>query len=124
MPRNNDLFSFLRSQDLRKRVQRALQDLESGDIRGNADKLARRLVRDLRAAANEIEKRLDITGAGSRSRAAKKAASTRKRAATKRSTSAKKAAKTRARKSTGTKKKSTGTKKQSTGTRRSAKKRS
>lgn len=93
--RNTDFVSFLRSQGLRKRVARALQDLESGDIRGNAEKLAQRVVRDLRTAANEIEKRLDIGGAGTRSQAAKKAAKTRKRAATKRSAAAKKAAKTR-----------------------------
>ena len=97
--RNTDLFSALRSQGIRKRVARALSDLESGsrDARGNAEKLARRAISDLRAAADALEKRLDIGGAKSRSRAAKKAAKTRKRAATKRSTAAKKGAAKRAR---------------------------
>jgi hypothetical protein len=85
---NSDLFSYLRSQGLRKSVARALSDLESGgrDARGNAEKLGRRVIADLRAAADSIEKRLDIGGA------VKKAAGTRKRAATKRSTAAKKGA--------------------------------
>lgn len=98
--RNTDFVSFLRSQGLRKRVARALSDLESGasDARGNAEKLARRVIADLRSAAEEIEKRLDIGGAGSRSSAAKKGAATRKRAASKRRASAKKGAATRARK--------------------------
>src|SRR3954449_6371089 len=93
--RNSDLFSFLRSQGLRKNVARALSDLDSGrrDARGNAEKIARRVIADLRSAAEEIEKRLDIGGAGTRSRAGKKAARTRKRAATKRSTARKGAAK-------------------------------
>lgn len=92
--RNTDLFSSLRSQGIRKRVARALSDLESGgrDARGNAEKLARRVIADLRTAADGIEKRLDIGGAGTRSSAAKKAAATRKRAATKRSAAAKKGA--------------------------------
>lgn len=108
--RNNDFVSFLRSQGLRKRVARALSELEGSDIRGNAEKLAQRVIKDLRSAADEIEKRLDIGGAGTRSRAAAKAAKTRKRTATKRSAAAKKAAKTRARKSTTSARKSTGRK--------------
>ena len=129
--RNNDFVSFLRSQGLRKRVARALSDLESGgrDARGNAEKLARRVISDLRSAAEEIEKRLNVGGAGTRSSAAKKAAATRKRSARKRSTAAKKGAakrssstrkstgrKTAARKSTGrktTSRKRTGAKKRS-----------
>lgn len=112
--RNNDLFSALRSQGIRKRVARALSDLESGSrgARGNAEKLARRAIADLRAAADNIEKRLDIGGAGTRSSAAKKAARTRKRTTKRRSTAAKKAAakrtttarKTTARKTTGARK--------------------
>jgi hypothetical protein len=103
--RNTDFVSFLRSQGLRKRVAKALADLESGgrDARGNAEKMGRRVINDLRSAADTIEKRLDLGGAGTRSRAGKKAAATRKRAATKRSASAKKAAATRARKTTGRK---------------------
>src|SRR4051812_4619328 len=102
MARNqkSDLFSSLRSQGLRKSVARALADLDTGSrsARGNAEKLARRAIGDLRSAADTLEKRLDIGGAGTRSAAAKKGASTRKRAATKRSTAAKKGAAKRARK--------------------------
>jgi hypothetical protein len=103
--RNNDFVTFLRSQGLRKRVARALSDLEgsSRGARGNAEKLAQRVISDLRSAAEEIEKRLDIGGAGSRSSAAKKGAKTRKRAATKRSSAAKKGAAKRASKSSGRK---------------------
>src|SRR3954453_10948699 len=97
--RNSDLFSFLRSQGLRKNVARALSDLESGgrDARGNAEKLARRVIGDLRAAADTIEKRLDIGGAGTRSNASRKAARTRKRSSAKRSSAAKKGAAKRSR---------------------------
>jgi hypothetical protein len=99
---NTDFFSALRSQGIRKRVARALADLESSGrgARGNAEKVGRRVIADLRAAADNIEKRLDVGGAGTRSRGAKKAASTRKRAATKRSAAAKKGATKRARKTT------------------------
>jgi hypothetical protein len=125
--RNTDLFSSLRSQGIRKRVARALSDLEGGgrDARGNAEKLAKRVIADLRSAADSIEKRLDIGGAGTRSSAGKKAAKTRKRAAAKRSSSAKKAAKTRGRKATGRKttgRKTTGRK--TTGRKSSSRKRS
>jgi hypothetical protein len=96
---NKDFVSYLRSSGLRKRVAKTLADLEA-DPRGNAEKLGRRVISDLRSAADAIEKRLDIGGAGTRSAAAKKAAKTRKRAATKRSTAAKKGAATRARKTT------------------------
>ena len=99
--RNSDFFSSLRSQGLRKSVARALSDLESGgrDARGNAEKLARRVITDLRTAADTIEKRLDVRGGGSRSSAGKKASRTRKRASAKRSAAAKKGAAKRARKS-------------------------
>jgi hypothetical protein len=97
--RNTDFVSYLRSSGLRKRVAKTLADLES-DPRGNAEKLGRRVIGDLRNAADAIEKRLDIGGAGKRSTAAKKGASTRKRAASKRSASAKKGAAKRARKTT------------------------
>jgi hypothetical protein len=107
--KNNDLFSALRSQGLRKRVARALSDIESSghDVRGNAERLARRVIDDLRAAADTIEKRLDIGGAGTRSAAAEKAARTRKRAATKRSAAAKKGTAKRARKTTTSARKTT-----------------
>lgn len=90
--RNTDLFSSLRSQGLRKSVARTLSDLESSSrgARGRAEKLARQAIKDLRKAADTIEKRVNIGGAGSRSTAAKKAAATRKRTAAKRSTAAKK----------------------------------
>src|SRR3954471_3583801 len=106
--RSNDFVDFLRSQGLRKRVAKALSDLESGSrgARGNAERAGRRVISDLRSAADEIEKRLNIGGAGTRSTAAKKAAKTRKRSAAKRRPAAKKTArkstarKTTARKST------------------------
>jgi hypothetical protein len=99
--RNNDFFTTLRSQGLRKGVARTLADLESSGkgARSRAEKLAREAIKDLRSAADTLEKRLNIGGAGTRSTAAKKAASTRKRAATKRSGAAKKAAATRKRSS-------------------------
>jgi DNA-binding protein HU-beta len=96
---NTDFVSYLRSSGLRKRVAKTLAELEA-DPKGNAEKLGRRVITDLRSAADAIEKRLDIGGAGTRSAAAKKAASTRKRATAKRSASAKKGASTRARKTT------------------------
>jgi hypothetical protein len=99
---NTDFVNYLRSSGLRKRVAKTLSDLES-DPRGNAEKIGRRVISDLRSAADAIEKRLNIGGAGTRSSAAKKAAKTRKRAAAKRSAGAKKAASTRARKTTGRK---------------------
>src|SRR5258708_2664773 len=99
---SNDFFSSLRAQGLRKSLAKTLSDLESSGrgTRGNAEKLAHRAIRDLRSAADSIEKALNIGGAGTRSRGAKKAATTRKRAATKRSGAAKRGAKTRARKTT------------------------
>jgi hypothetical protein len=103
---NTDFVSFLRSSGLRKRVAKTLADLEA-DPKGNAEKLGRRVISDLRSAADAIEKRLDIGGAGTRSSAAKKAAKTRKRTTTKRSASAKKTTSTRARKTTGTARKTT-----------------
>ena len=123
--RNTDFMSFLRSQGLRKRVARALSDLESGrrDARGNAEKLARRVAGDLRTAAEEIEKRLNVGGSGTRKTAAKKAARTRKRAATKRSAAAKKGAAKRARKSSGTARKASSGRK-TTGRKTTARKRS
>jgi hypothetical protein len=119
--KDSDLFSALRAQGLRKRVARALSDIESGGrgARGNAEKLAQRVIADLRQAADTIEKRLDIGGAGSRSEAAQKATKTRKRAATKRRAPAKKAAATRARKTSARK---TSARKTSAGTTTTARK--
>jgi hypothetical protein len=92
MAKNTDFFSALRAQGLRKRVAKALDELEKSgrSAGGRAEKAARQAIKDLRAAADSIEKRLDIGGAGSRSRAAKKAATTRKRTATKRRPSTRK----------------------------------
>src|SRR5436190_7569134 len=98
--RNTDFVSYLRSSGLRKRVAKTLADLES-DPRGNAEKLGRRVISDLRGAADAIEKRLDLGGAATRGNGAKKAATTRKRGTAKRSSgAAKKTASTRARKTT------------------------
>src|SRR5436190_19344048 len=99
---NNDFFSSLRAQGLRKSLAKTLADLESSGrgTRGNAEKLGRRAITDLRSAADSIEKALNIGGSGTRSSAARKGATTRKRAATKRSSAAKKGAATRSRKST------------------------
>lgn len=89
---NTDFFSSLRSQGLRKRVAQALSELESRgpEARAGAEKAARRVVTDLRSAADTIEKRLDAAGGDAQSSATKKSASTRKRAATKTSGATKK----------------------------------
>jgi hypothetical protein len=89
---NTDFFSSLRSQGLRKRVAQALSELESRgpEARAGAEKAARRVVSDLRSAADTIEKRLDVHGAETPSSAREKAASTRKRAAPSGGRSAKK----------------------------------
>jgi hypothetical protein len=96
----NDMFS-----NLNKRVRDALKELDSSSTsaRKSAEKLARQTINDLRSAADELQKRLDIGGKGSRSSAAKKGAATRKRASVKRSTAAKKGAAKRSRKTTGRK---------------------
>jgi hypothetical protein len=100
MARKNstDFFASLRSAGLRKGVAKTIADLEkSGKKTGNkAEALARQAVTDLRSAADTIEKRLNIGGAGTRATAARKAAKTRKRSAAKRSSAAKKAARSRA----------------------------
>ena len=100
--RNTDFASFLRSQGLRKRLAKAVSDLEGSDLRGNAEKLARRVIGDLRGAADEIEKRLNVsTGAAKRRAPAKKRArKTTARKSTARKTTARKssARKTTARK--------------------------
>jgi hypothetical protein len=109
--KNTDLFSSLRSHGLRKGVAKALADLEKGGKKSSskAEGLARQAITDLRAAADTIEKRLNIGGAGTRSTAAKKAATTRKRTAAKRSTAARKGAAKRSstKRSTGTARKAT-----------------
>ena len=96
--RTDDLFETLRAQGLRKRVARALSDIESGGRKagGDAEKRARQTIADLRAAADSIQSRLD--GSSGRKAAGKKAAATRKRKSAKRSAAAKKASQTRKRK--------------------------
>jgi hypothetical protein len=93
--KRNDLFA-----SLSKRANSALKELEgsSASARSRAEKLARATIKDLRAAADELQKRLDIGGKGSRSTAAKKGAATRKRTSAKRSSAAKKGAAKRSRK--------------------------
>jgi len=91
--RDKDLLQTLRRSGLRKKVARALTGPDARTNRGKQAPLVTRTVENLRSAALELEKR--VTG-GSRSEAAKKAASTRKRNAARRSASARKAAKTRA----------------------------
>ena len=101
--RNTDFASFLRSQGLRKRLAKAVSDLEGSDLRGNAEKLARRVIGDLRSAADEIEKRLNVsTGAGKRRAPAKRGRKSTARKSTARKSTARKstARKSTARKST------------------------
>jgi hypothetical protein len=95
MARNTgtDFLSSLRPQEVRKTVAKALSDLPRGsELTGRAEKLARDAIKELRGAADMIEKRLNLGGSGTRSRAAKKAATTRKAAAAKRSAAAKRGA--------------------------------
>jgi len=109
--RSTDFLSTIRWKSLRDRASKALTELESGgrSAGGRAEKLARQAIKDLRAAADGLEKRFDIGGAGTRSKAAKKAAKTRKASTKKRTTTAKKR---------------TGAKKRTTAAKKSAKKRS
>jgi hypothetical protein len=94
---SEDLFEVLRGRGLRKRVAKTISELDGSGRRAGSkgEKLARRAVDDLTAAAEDIRKRV-LSGDSSRSEAARKAARTRKRAAAKRSASARKAAATRA----------------------------
>ena len=102
--RSNDFLSTIRWASLRDRASKALSELESSGrtASGRAEKLARQAIKDLRAAADGLEKRFDIGGAGTRSKAAKKAAATRKKATGKKRTTA--AKKSGAKKRTGAKK--------------------
>ena len=110
--RNTNLFDQLHAQGLRKRVARAVADLESGGKKAGAgaEKTAREALANLRALTAELEKRIGSTPSTSRRAGAKKAAATRKRSAAKRSTAAKKAAATRKR-SSSTRKSSGGARK-------------
>jgi DNA-binding protein HU-beta len=104
---NNDLFSALRTQGIRKRVARALSELESGsrETRANAEKLARRAVADLRSAADALEKRLNIgTPAKKTSRKSTARKSTARKTTRKAAPRKTTARKSTARKSTGARK--------------------
>lgn len=86
-----DFLSTIRWKSVSDRAQKALSDLQSGG-RGagsRAETAGRQAVKHLRAAADELEKRFDIGGAGTRSKAAKKAAATRKRTSAKKTTAKK-----------------------------------
>jgi hypothetical protein len=103
--RNTNVFDQLHAQGLRKRVARAVADLESGGKKAGAgaEKTAREALANLRALTAELEKRLGSSASTSRRAGARKAAATRKRAAAKRSGAAKKAAATRKRSSSASK---------------------
>ena len=100
--RSNDFVDFLRSSGLRKRVAKALSDLEEGGrgARGNAERAGKRVIADLRAAADEIEKRLNLGSVTKKATRSRKR-TTKRRPAAKKSTARKSTArKTSARKST------------------------
>jgi hypothetical protein len=92
-----DLVQTLRAGGLRKKVARSVAAASENVKKGKTPPVVKRTVANLRAAATELERRVD-GGASRRSAAAKKAAATRKRDAAARSASARKGARTRARK--------------------------
>ena len=95
MAKTDDLFTTLRKRGLRKRVAKAIADAESGGKKrgARAEAKAREALADLTKAGETIRAR--VLHDGKRSKAAKKAAATRKRNAAKRSAAAKRAAATR-----------------------------
>ena len=93
--RNDALFDHLRARGVRKRVANALAK-RGGKGRKKTDSLARTAINDLRSAADAIKS--GVGGRDSkRSKAARKAARTRKAEKERRSRAARKAARTRAR---------------------------
>jgi hypothetical protein len=94
-----DLVQTLRAGGLRKKVARSVADASQNMKKGKTPPAVKKAVANLRAAAAELESRVD-GGASRRSAGAKKAAATRKRDAASRSASARKGARTRARKKT------------------------
>lgn len=120
--RNTTLFDQLHAQGLRKRVARAVADLESGGKKAGAgaEKAAREALANLRSLTADLEKRIGSSASTSRRSGAKKAAATRKRTAAKRSTAAKKAAATRKRASSV--RKSSGGARKTTSARKAARK--
>ena len=95
MAKNDDLFTTLRKQGLRKSVAKAIADAEGAGKKGGgkAEALARDAIKDLNKAGDAM--RVRVLDGGKRSTAGKKAASTRKRNAAKRSAAAKRGAATR-----------------------------
>jgi hypothetical protein len=93
--RNDALFDHLRARGVRKRVANALAK-RSGTGRKKTDSLTRTAIKDLRSAADAIKSGVG-GGDSKRSKAAKKAARTRKAEKERRSRAARKAARTRAR---------------------------
>ena len=87
----SDLFKTLRKHGLRKSTARAVAEAEGGGKKSSA--VAHDVLRDLDKATDAIRDR--VTNRDSRKRAARKAATTRKRDAAKRSDAAKRAARTR-----------------------------
>ncbi|MDX6657518.1 MAG: hypothetical protein QOH62_2311 [Solirubrobacteraceae bacterium] len=94
---SDDLFDVLRRHGLRKRVAKTIAELDGGGRRvgSKGEKLARRAVDDLTAAAEDIRTR--VLTRDDRTEAARKTASARKRAAARRSAAAKKGPHIRAR---------------------------
>jgi hypothetical protein len=92
--KDKDLLETLRGSGLREKVARAVTDSVENARHGKQPKAVKRTIESLRAAASELEDR--VNGSRRRSEAAKKAARTRKREAAKRSAAARKGAKTRA----------------------------
>jgi hypothetical protein len=90
----HDLFDHLRARGVRKKVAKAMADGTSAKNGKRAEALAQSAIADLRSASDAIRDRV-LNRDSKRSKAAKKAARTRKRNAAKRSASAKKAAATR-----------------------------
>jgi hypothetical protein len=95
MAKSNDLFATLRKRGLRKSAARAIADAERGGKKSAArtQAKAREVLADLNKAGDTIRSR--VLGGGTRSKAAKKGAATRKRNVAKRRTAAKRAAATR-----------------------------
>ncbi len=95
MADNDDLFTILRKYGLRKSLAQAIADAERVGKSGGAqvESLARDTIEELSKASDAIRAR--VLDGGTRSTAAKKAATTRKRDAAKRSEAAKRAAATR-----------------------------
>jgi hypothetical protein len=93
-----DLFDSLRARGVRKKWAKPIAKLDGNSQRAGAkgEKLARKAVDELTAAADDIEKRVLRTNK-KRSEAARKGAQTRKRNASKRKSTARKGAQTRKR---------------------------